>query len=151
MKGMGMRKAALALAAMHSADRRWMLGKLPGAARGALDALVDEAKRHTVLDADLLRAVLADEPVHLARDLPPPDVLIVILDRLSAAWTARILAATAMDHAEIYLSACAPLRAKAIRDEMSRLPPRFPPSLADALSAHLCEVAVEVRMTGSGR
>ena len=150
MKASGMRKAALALAAMHPSDRRWMLGKLPGAARDALDTLIEEARQHTVLDADLLRVVL-DEPVHVAKELPPPDVLIVVLDRLSVVWAARILAATAMDHAEIYLSACAPLRAKAIRDEMSRLPTQFPSAMADALSAYLSEVALEVRATGSGR
>jgi len=151
MKAAGMRKAALALAAMHPADRRWMLGKLPGTARGALGALIDEARQHTVLDEDLLRTVLADEPVHLVKELPPPDVLIVVLDRLSVAWAARVLAATAMDHAEIYLSACAPLRAKAIRDEMSRLPTRIPSAMADVLSAYLSEVALEVRTMGSGR
>jgi len=150
MKASGMRKAALALAAMHPSDRRWMLGKLPGAARDALDTLIEEARQHTVLDADLLRVVL-DEPVHVAKELPPPDVLIVVLDRLSVVWAARILAATAMDHAEIYLSACAPLRAKAIRDEISRLPTQFPSAMADALSAYLSEVALEVRTTGSGR
>lgn len=146
-----MRKAALALAAMHPADRRWVLGKLPDTARGTLSALIVEAQQHTVLDADLLRAVLADEPVHLARELPPPDVLIVVLDRLSAVWAARILAGVAMDHAEIYLSACAPLRAKAVRDEMSRLPALFPPAMADALSAYLSEASVEVRTTGGSR
>lgn len=150
MKASGMRKAALALAAMHPSDRRWMLGKLPGAARDALDTLIEEARQHTVLDADLLRVVL-DEPVHVAKELPPPDVLIVVLDRLSVVWAARILAATAMDHAEIYLSACAPLRAKAIRDEISRLPTQFPSAMADALSAYLSEVALEVRTTGSSR
>lgn len=147
----GMRKAALALAAMHPADRRWMLGKLPGGARAALEGLIDEARQHTSLDADLLRAVLADEPVHLAKELPPPDVLIVVLDRLSVVWAARILCAAAMDHEEIYLSACAPLRAKAIRDEMSRLPVPFPSALAEALSAYLSEVGTEIRATGSGR
>lgn len=151
MKDVGMRKAALALAAMHPADRRWMLGKLPERAREALAALIDEARQHTVLDADILHAVLTEEPVHLARELPPPDVLIVVLDRLSVVWAARVLRAAAMDHAEIYLSTCAPLRAKAIRDEMSRLPAHFPPALADALSAYLSEAGLEIRAAGSGR
>jgi len=148
MKAVGMRKAALALAAMHSADRRWMLGKLSGPLRSALIPLIDEAQQHIALDADLLRAVLADEPMHLAREVPPPDVLIVVLDRLSAVWAARILVAVAQDHAEIYLAACTPARAKSIRLEMNQLPDPFPRAFADTLAAYLSEAASEARMAG---
>lgn len=148
MKGIGMRKAALALAAMHSADRRWMLGKISGSLRSALVPLIDEAQQHIALDADLLRAVLADEPTHFAREVPPPDVLIVVLDRLSTVWAARILAAVAQDHAEIYLAACTPARAKSIRLEMKQLPDPLPRAFVDTLSVYLSEAALEARMAG---
>lgn len=146
MTGPGLRKAALALAAMHPADRRWMLARLPAESRSTLDALIVEAQRYTVLDADILQAVLSDQPAYLMREVPPPDVLIVVLDRLSVAWAARILRAAAQDHAEIYLAACVKHRADAIRQEMARLPETFPRAMADALGRHLSEAASAARM-----
>ena len=145
MTGPGLRKAALALAAMHPADRRWMLSRLPAESRPILDALIVEARRYTVLDADILQAVLSDQPTYLMREIPPPDVLIVVLDRLSAPWAARILHAVAQDHAEIYLAACVKHRADAIRQEMARLPENFPRAMADALGRHLSQAASATR------
>ncbi|MBE1162738.1 hypothetical protein [Dyella acidiphila] len=141
MNQAGTRKAALALATMHAADRRWILARLPEAWRSALQPLIGEAQRYTALDAELLRAVLGDEPTYLAREVPPPDVLIVVLDRLSPAWAARVLAAAAPDHAEIYLAACERLRADAVRHELQRLPDPFPSALADTLARHLDQAA----------
>lgn len=137
MNPAGVRKAALALATMHPADRRWVLARLPEAWRGALQPLVHEAQRYTALDAELLQAVLGDEPTYLARDVPPPDVLIVVLDRLPAAWAARVLAAAAPDHADIYLAACEKTRADAVRYELGRMPDPFPSALADSLARYL--------------
>ena len=151
MNTTGMRKAALALAAMHPSDRRWILGRMPDAVRGQLGSLVGEAKRYTTLDAELLQAVLADEPTHLTREVPPPDVLIVVLDRLSSAWAARVLVAAAPDHAEIYLASCAKSRGESIRHEMTRLPNPFPRALADAMARYLGDAALSVRANGVGR
>jgi hypothetical protein len=145
MSSVELRKAALALAAMHPADRRWMLAKLPATSRLALDPLIAEARRYTTLDSDTLQAVLSDQPAYLMHEIPPPDVLIVVLDRLSAAWAARILHAVAQDHAEIYLAACATPRAEAVRQEMARLPQAFPRAMAESLGEYLTEAAQAAR------
>jgi hypothetical protein len=137
----GTRKAALALATMHPADRRWILARLPEAWRSALHPLVNEAQRYTTLDAELLQAVLADEPTYLTREVPPPDVLIVALDRLSPPWAARVLAAAAPDHADIYLAACDKVRADSVRHELARMPHPFPSALADSLARCLDSAA----------
>jgi hypothetical protein len=137
----GTRKAALALATMHPADRRWILARLPEAWRSALNPLINEAQRYTTLDAELLQAVLADEPTYLAREVPPPDVLIVVLDRLSPPWAARVLAAAAPDHADIYLAACDKTRADSVRHELHRMPDPFPSALANSLARFLDSAA----------
>ena len=149
MNSAGARKAALALATMHPADRRWILSRLPAQWRGALQPLIHEAQSYTNLDAELLQAVLADEPTYLAREVPPPDVLIVVLDRLSAAWAARVLAAAAPDHADIYLAACDKSRADSVRHELSRLPTPFPSALADSLARYLDTAAQTGRAAGA--
>jgi hypothetical protein len=149
MNPRGTRKAALALASMHPADRRWLLARLPQAWRGVLQPLIGEAQRYTMLDAELLQAVLADEPTDLAREVPPPDVLIVVLDRLSPTWAARVLAAAAPDHADIYLAACEKSRAESVRHELSRLPQPFPTSLAHALAHYLDTAAQAGRTAGA--
>jgi hypothetical protein len=137
----GTRKAALALATMHPADRRWILARLPEAWRTLLHPLINEAQRYTALDAELLQAVLADEPTYLTREVPPPDVLIVVLDRLSPVWAARVLAAAAPDHADIYLAACDKTRADTVRHELNRMPNPFPSALADSLARYLDSAA----------
>lgn len=149
MNPAGTRKAALALATMHPADRQWILSRMPENWRRALQPLVREAQSYTALDTELLQAVLADEPTYLAREVPPPDVLIVILDRLSPAWAARVLAAAAPDHADIYLAACEKSRAESVRHELSRMPKSFPPSLADVLARHLDTATQSGRAVGA--
>ena len=151
MNVIGARKAALALAAMHPADRRWMLARLPGSVRDKLQALTNEAHDYAALDTELLQAVLADEPTYLAREVPPPHLLIVVLDRLSAGWAARVLAAAAPDHAEIYLAACEKSRAESVRYELDRLPRPVPRKLADALARYLDDAAQSSRQGGELR
>ncbi|GLQ92751.1 hypothetical protein [Dyella acidisoli] len=148
MNPAGARKAALALATMHPADRRWILSRLPADWRNTLQPLINEAQSYTNLDAELLQAVLADEPTYLAREVPPPDVLIVMLDRLSPAWAARVLAAAAPDHADIYLAACDKSRADSVRHELGRLPTPFPTALADSLARYLDTATQAGRATG---
>lgn len=149
MNAAGARKAALALATMHPADRRWILARMPEIWRSALHPLIQEAQRYTVLDTELLQAVLADEPTYLAREVPPPDVLIVVLDRLSPAWAARVLAAAAPDHVDIYLAACERSRAESVRNELHRMPDPFPSSMADALARYLDAAAQSGRSIGA--
>ncbi|GAB2576497.1 hypothetical protein ISP15_17545 [Dyella jejuensis] len=121
---------------------------MPVAWRTTLQPLINEAQRYTTLDAELLQAVLADEPTYLMREVPPPDVLIVVLDRLSPAWAARMLAATAPDHADIYLAACDKSRTEAVRYELQRMPNPFPSALADALGRYLDNSAQAGRVAG---
>jgi hypothetical protein len=149
MNPAGARKAALALATMHPADRRWILSRLPAQWRGALQPLIHEAQSYTNLDAELLQAVLSDEPTYLAREVPPPDVLIVVLDRLSPAWAARVLAAATPDHADIYLAACDKSRADSVRHELNRLPTPFPSALGDSLARYLDTAAQTGRAAGA--
>jgi hypothetical protein len=133
VNNVGIRKAALAIAAMHPADRRWMMARLPGTWQALLGPLVREARRFTVIDADALQGAL-DGSVDVPRvDLPSPGVLIAVLNELSSHWAARVLAATAMDHAELYLAACGKQRGDAIRDELAQLQRPFPRALAAAL------------------
>ena len=150
MNTAGMRKAALALASMHPSDRRWMLARLPAGARTLLQPLLPQARHYMALDQDILQAVLSDEATRLAPELPTPDILIVVLDRLCVSWVARILHSVAQDHAEIYLAACMRSRADAIRAEIARLPARFPSGLSDALGRYLADAATAVR-DGDGR
>ena len=145
----GVRKAALALASMHPADRRWMLAHMPPAWRPPLSALISEAQTHVSIDPELLQTALADEHEQFEHDLPTPDILIVLLDRLASHWVARVLVAVVPDHAEIYLATCDKNRGEAIRREMMRLPNPFPASLAHAMACYLGEAGHAVRSSGA--
>ena len=130
----GARKAALAMATMHPADRRWMLARMPKSWRSTLEPLIQEARRFMDIDDDLLQEVLDGSSAALRVDVPPPAVLIGVVDGLSSEWAARVLVAAAADHAEIYLAACGKLRGDEIRRAMSQLPRPFPPALAQAMA-----------------
>lgn len=134
MNVVGVRKAALAMATMHPADRRWMLRRLPKAWRPVLEPLVHEAGRFMSIDVDVLQAALDGQDAVPLIDVPAPAVLIAVLDALSSQWAARILVAAASDHAEIYLAACGSQRGEAIRHEMGRLPRPFPRALAASMA-----------------
>jgi len=60
----GMRKAALALASMHPADRRWLLARLPVASRAALQPLVLEV--FTISRFDMLFEIFPDRAAAVA-------------------------------------------------------------------------------------
>jgi hypothetical protein len=130
----GARKAALAMATMHPADRRWMLTQMPKAWRSTLEPLIQEARQFASIDADVLQAALDGQGIAPLVDVPPPAVLIAVLDTLSSHWAACVLVATAFDHAEIYLAACNKQRGESIRHEMGRLPRPFPRALAAAMA-----------------
>jgi hypothetical protein len=142
----GTRTAALALAAMHPADRRWMLARLPAGYRGLLEPLITEARRFASVDAGLVREVLAGLDPNRSLEVPAPDVLIAVLQRLSAQWAARVLVAAVPDHAELYLATCDKVRGAVIRREMARLPHPFPAALAASISRYLSEVGHDLRI-----
>lgn len=134
MNEAGARKAALAIATMHPADRSWMLARLPKAWRARLEPLIREAQRFTAIDANLLQEALDGSMTVPVAEVPPPAVLIAVLDGLSSHWAARVLAAAAADHAEIYLAACSRLRGDAIRRELTHLQRPFPRALAATMA-----------------
>lgn len=147
MNTAGLRKAALAMATMHPADRRWMLTHLPKAWRPALVPLIREARHFASIDADVLQAALDGQGRVPMTDVPPPAILIAVLDTFSSHWAARILAAAASDHAEIYLAACGKQRGETIRQEMARLPHPFPRALATAMARCLHDAGQALRAT----
>jgi hypothetical protein len=143
----GLRKAALAMATMHPADRRWMLTRLPKAWRPALEPLIREARHFAAIDADVLQAALDGQGAAPLIDVPSPAVLIAVLDTFSSHWAARVLVAAASDHAEIYLAACSKQRGETIRQEMARLPRPFPRALATAMARCLHDAGQVLRAT----
>jgi hypothetical protein len=147
----GVRKAALAMATMHPADRRWMLTHLPTAWRSALVPLIREARHFARIDADVLQAALDGPGATPVIDVPAPAVLIAVLDTFSSHWVARILMATAPDHAEIYLAACSRQRGETIRQEIARLPHPFPRALAAAMARCLHDAGQALPATGALR
>lgn len=151
MNPAGTRKAALALASMHPMDRRWMLAQLPGRWKSALGPLVADARRFAALDHTVLQMALANEDSHATIDAPTPNVLIAVLDQLSVAWAARVLAAAAMDHVDIYLATCNMRRAEAIRAELDRLPTPLPAAFAHAVALRLSECGQRIDFDGVDR
>lgn len=137
MNAKGSRKAALALAAMHPRDRRWMLARLPSAWRRTLAPLVGEARSQLVDDPELLAWALQEVDAASMPELPTPDVLVAALDRLGDGWAARVLALAAPDHVEVYLASCDKRRGDAIRQELTTLPKVLPGSLAAAMTRFL--------------
>lgn len=137
MSAKGSRKAALALAAMHPRDRRWMLTQLPSEWRRTLAPLVHEARSQLVVDPELLQWALRDIDAPPSAELPTPDVLVAALDRLGDGWAARVLALAAPDHVEVYLAGCDKRRGDAIRRELATLPKSFPTGLTTAMTRFL--------------
>lgn len=134
MNMIGARKAALAMAAMHPADRRWMLEHLPKAWRPVLGPLMKQARQFVSIETEVLQAALDDESLAQVIEIPAPGLLIAVLDTLSVQWAARALAATASDHTELYLAACSKQRVDSIRHELGRLSRPFPSALAEAMA-----------------
>lgn len=132
-----LRKVALMLAAMHPRDRRWMLARLPEAAR-------DAWRRHGTEATALVSPDPAAALSHLCGSTPPADVevpepvtLIRALDKLPIVWAARSLAVVAPDHIDLYKAACRPERQVALNrgaGPTDRVPP---PALAHALAGLL--------------
>lgn len=137
MNAQGSRKAALALAAMHPRDRRWMLARLPSGWRRTLAPLVGEARAQLANDPELLAWALKGADAVDVPELPTPDVLVAALDRLGDGWAARVLALAAPDHIEVYLAGCDKRRADAIRQELMALPKTLPSGLAAAMTRFL--------------
>lgn len=149
MSTQGSRKAALALAAMHPRDRRWMMERLPSEWRKTLAPLVGEARSKLLDDPEVRAWALKDIDTANMPELPTPDVLVAALDRLGDGWAARVLALAAPDHVEVYLAACDKRREATIRQELKAMPKMPPGSLAAAMTRFLHQ-DVPVLRTGDG-
>lgn len=133
------RKAALELQALHPADRRWILSRLPVKEQARMRALLEQASRFDGLAPEVLREELSSNEVAATVELPRPSELIARLDELTPAWAARVLRAVAHDHEDIYLSNCDLSRAHRVRDALAGLPDTeaFPPAMAEALGRYV--------------
>lgn len=136
MKRSGLRQSAAALAAMHPVDRRWFLARLPAASARSIAALLPELDALGPVPPDWLKQALdASGPAGYAP--PPPAQLIRVVDRLTPVWAARMLAATAPDHVELYLAACPSARAMAVRAALDAHRESMPAGLARELVQEL--------------
>lgn len=131
-----MRKAAVVLAGLHSRDRAWLLERLRPTWRYDLKRMIRQAEdlgaHNSALTADVLSACEREA----ARPEPPtPDHLLAGLQGLSPEWTARVLAACAPDHLDLYAANTAPEQVRRVRDELLNLPKALPPKLAATLTS----------------
>jgi len=128
MNVLGLRKAAATLAGLHPADRTWLLERLRPSWRHDLRLLIGQVSSVRLSDSDVVR-----DAIRLCEVQPPkPDRLLAGMRGLSPSWCARVLAACAPDHIEIYAANSSPAQAGAVRAELLMLP-RLPPKLAEAL------------------
>jgi hypothetical protein len=132
-----LRKIALALAAVHPRDRRWMLARLPAAVRDAWHRHGAEATALVSPDpAAALRHLCGSvRPPHV--EVPEPITLIRALDKLPVVWAARSLAVVAPDHVDLYKAACRTERQVALNRGPRPSDRTVPPALAHALAGLL--------------
>lgn len=131
MNALGLRKAAATLAGLHPADRTWLLERLRPSWRHDLRRLISQVPSVRLSDSDVVRdAIRLCERDEVQP--PKPDRLLAGMRGLSPSWCARVLAACAPDHMEIYAANSSPAQAGAVRAELLMLP-RLPPKLAEAL------------------
>lgn len=133
MNAFGLRKAAVALAGLHPDDRVWLLERLQPSWRYDLRRLIGQIASMRLPDSDI-----AGEAVRIAGDVPPlhppaPDRLLAGMHGLSPSWCARVLAACAPDHMEVFAANSTPAKANAVRAELLTLP-KLPPKLSEALT-----------------
>lgn len=142
MSGVGLRKAALTLAALHPEDRSWLIDRLRPTWRKDVRRLIGEIPARNISDTGLVREAIQSSERDLAPDPPAPDRLMQGLQGLSPSWCARVLAACAPDHVEMVIANRAAGEADLIRTELMVLPSAFPSKLAEAL-AHLVRARCE--------
>jgi hypothetical protein len=129
----GLRKAAATLACLHPDDRAWLLEKLRPSSRYDLRRLVEQLQSMKIADSDIAR-----KAVHICEEdrslqPPPPDRLLAGMNGLSPVWCARVLAACASDHMEVFAANSSPATAGAVRAELLALP-HLPPKLSETLA-----------------
>jgi len=129
----GLRKAAVALSCLHPDDRTWLLERLRPSCRYDLRRLIWQVESLGISDVEIaqeaVRACETDGSLHP----PAPDRLLAGMRGLSPSWCARVLAACAPDHMDVFAANNIPARANAVRAELLSLP-KLPPRLAEALT-----------------
>lgn len=136
MKARLLREAAALVAAMHPADRRWVLSRLQASAAATLKAQVAVLNAEGPVPFDWVRQSLAGMQAGTA-GVSPPAKLVEVLHVLPVAWAARMLTVAAPDHEPLYIAACVPARAAAVRAETGKHRGRMPAVLAALLVREL--------------
>jgi hypothetical protein len=135
MSATALRKAAAVLAGLHRRDREWMLARMPSAARTGIKPLLAQFRAIGVADATLVREALdlCDKDARTPEP-PTPDRLLAGMRGMSPEWKARVLAACAPDHVELYAASHPASDTQAVRNELLSLPKPLPPKFAGALT-----------------
>lgn len=121
------------LASLHPVDRTWLLERLRPSSRHDLRRLLGQVPSVRLSESDVVRDAIhaceSDEPPQP----PKPDRLLAGMRGLSPEWCARVLAACAPDHMEVFAANSSPAQAGAVRAELLMLP-GLPPKLAETLT-----------------
>ena len=148
--GQGARKAALRLSGIGEADRRWILGQLPGEQQSQIARALGELKQITGA-RELDFGLFLDEQARIAMDaqsspgarsfnsLPYADAS-ALLGQLPDHHLAIVLNSSLWHGSEQFLKECSAAR----RKSLATLQPVVAPSTTDAILAELA------RLTGSG-
>lgn len=121
------RTAAMRLAALHPADRRWVLKRLPATQRDILGPLVADllraGKRDPLVFIEALEQQSREEASDTTRTFAqlPCNRLHAELDKLPAEWAAAALLGEPPTVLAAYAKECAPLRRDSLLDTHSRL------------------------------
>lgn len=133
MSAFGLRKAAVTLAGLHPDDQAWLLERLRPSWRHDIRRLISEVPSMRLSNFDVIRDAIHACENDESPQPPEPDRLLAGMQGLSPSWCARVLAACAPDHIEIYAANSSPAQAGAVRAELLMLP-RLPPKLAETLT-----------------
>lgn len=130
-----LRRAALRLAGLHSADRRWLLRQLPATSRRRLTAMIAELDALGIEDPGVFLMAL-EKSTSTAIEATSDVLDYTLLDTLPPAWAMAALAnePPAVRHA--YVERCPESRrADLANQQLDAAPPRLAASLQRRLSA----------------
>lgn len=138
MSAFGLRKAAVALAALHPDDRTWVLERLQPSWRYDLRRLIGQIASMEIHDSEIVREAVRLSGEESRLNPPAPDRLLAGMQGLSPPWCARALSACAPDHMDVFAANSTPAKANAVRAELLSLP-KLPPKLSETLARLLRE------------
>lgn len=135
MSELTLKRAALRIAGLHPADRRWLLRQLPTTPRRRLTAMIRELDALGIEDPEVFLAALTPSAAP-TMDAVPGDLEFALVDQLPPAWAMAALAneSPAVRHA--YIERCPEAR----RNDLASQPwQSLPPRLAATLQRRLRE------------